>query len=89
MRFHVKHLNFTQSTSTISFKPTGEFFFQPLSNSGNRLLQMSSLTHCPKGRLEIEIKGNGKKQLRSISSNIRNTELKVANTTGSSICDKI
>ena len=60
MRIHVKHLNFTVSTSALPLlSPLGIFFFP------NHLAKVAAEEFlinfdCPKGRLQIEIKGNGK-----------------------------
>ena len=62
MRIHVKHLNFTVSASarSLSFKPPGDlvFFSNHLAKMGAE--EFFKNFDCPKGRLQIEIKGNGK-----------------------------
>ena len=60
MRFRVKHLNLTESTSTISLlSPLGSIFSNHLEKVAAGYCRGVA---CPKGRLEIGIKGNEKKK---------------------------
>ena len=59
MRIHVKHLNFTVSASALSLlSPLGIFFSNHLAKVEAEEFFINF--DCPKGRLQIEIKGNGK-----------------------------
>ena len=81
MRIHVKHLNFSVSASALSLLSPLRIFFS------NHLAKVAAKEFfinfdCSKGRLQIKIKGNGKKikQVNGISSNISNIKLRVENT---------